>query len=169
MPGTFSPSLPVSDPVTHVPWCMPGSLNNGLFWSRWRKKCSRHSRRMRNPQFCVSGKRPTTPVFAATSVMLYWSTPPIHWSLHQWVLCIRLLVACPIIWLSSCSNYICTTKNISLFIFCGQLDERTTPMLERAMLYEWIALPDIGWCFAQWKYVIRNLCTTFIEYQNRTR
>ena len=49
----------VSDPdvhhgtcVTHVPWCMPGSLI-----SRWRRKRSRHSRRMRNPQFYVSGKR----------------------------------------------------------------------------------------------------------------
>ena len=41
----------VSDPgihhgtcVTHVPWCMSGSL------TRWRGKRSRHARRMRNPQ-----------------------------------------------------------------------------------------------------------------------
>ena len=47
----------VSDPgmhqgtrVTHVPWCISGSLNCG--------KRSRHSRRMRNSQFYVSGKRP---------------------------------------------------------------------------------------------------------------
>ena len=58
MPGTFSPSPRVSDPdmhhdtsVMHVPWCMPGSLTGGFLWSRWREKCSRHSRRMRNPQF----------------------------------------------------------------------------------------------------------------------
>ena len=38
--------------VTHVRWCMSGSLIR-----RWREKCSRHSRRMRNPQFCVSGNR----------------------------------------------------------------------------------------------------------------
>ena len=44
--------------VTHVPWCMPGSLTSGFLWSWWRGKGSRHSRRMRNPQFCVSGKRP---------------------------------------------------------------------------------------------------------------
>ena len=44
--------------VTHVPWCMQGSLTSGFIWSRWRGKRSRHSRRMRNPQFCVSGKRP---------------------------------------------------------------------------------------------------------------
>ena len=44
MPGTVSPQPWVSDPdmhygtcVTHVPWCMPGSLTNGLFWSRWRE------------------------------------------------------------------------------------------------------------------------------------
>ena len=65
MPGTFSPPPWVSDPdmhhgtcVTHVPWCMPGSLTDGFLWSRWRGKRFRHSRRMRKPQFAVSGKRP---------------------------------------------------------------------------------------------------------------
>ena len=47
MPGTFSPSSRVSDPdmhhgtcVTHVPWCMPGSLTSDFLWSRWRGKTS---------------------------------------------------------------------------------------------------------------------------------
>ena len=62
-------SLPpwVSDPgmhhgtcVTHVPWSMPGSLTGGFLLSRWREKRSRHSQRLRNPQFYVSGKRPMT-------------------------------------------------------------------------------------------------------------
>ena len=44
--------------VTHVPWCMPGSLTSGFLWSRWRGKRFRHSRRMRNRQFYISGKRP---------------------------------------------------------------------------------------------------------------
>ena len=64
MPGTFSPPPWVSDPdmlhgtcVTHVLWCMPGTLTSGFLWSRWRGKRSRHSRRMRNPQFYVSGKK----------------------------------------------------------------------------------------------------------------
>ena len=34
MPGMFSPPLRVS--MTHVPWCMPGSLTTGFLWSRWR-------------------------------------------------------------------------------------------------------------------------------------
>ena len=41
MPGTFSPPPWVSDPgmhqglcVTHVPWCIPGSLTSGFPWSR---------------------------------------------------------------------------------------------------------------------------------------
>ena len=62
--NVFPPPL-VSDPdmhhgtfVTHVPWCMPGSLTNCFYWSRWPGKRSRHSRRMHNPQFYVSGKRP---------------------------------------------------------------------------------------------------------------
>ena len=64
MPGTFSPLPRLSYPdmhhgacVTHVPWCMPGSLNSGFLWRWWRGKRSRHSRRMRNKQYCVSGKR----------------------------------------------------------------------------------------------------------------
>ena len=68
MPGTFSPPPLVRDPdmhhgtcVTHVPWCMPGSLIIGFLGSRWREKRSRHSLRMRNPQFCVTGKRPMEP------------------------------------------------------------------------------------------------------------
>ena len=66
MTGTFSPPPLASDPdmnhgrcVTHVPWCMPGSLISGFLWSRWRGKRSRHSRRMRNPQFYAFGKRPS--------------------------------------------------------------------------------------------------------------
>ena len=65
MPGTFSPPPRVSYPdmrhckrVTHVPRCAPGSLNSVFLWSRWQWKRSRHSRRMRKPQFCVSGNRP---------------------------------------------------------------------------------------------------------------
>ena len=40
--------------VTHVPLCMSGRNAN----PRWRGKRSRHSWRMRNPQFYVSVKRP---------------------------------------------------------------------------------------------------------------
>ena len=65
MPGTFPQPPRVSYPdmhygtcVTHVPWCMPGSLTSGFLWSRWWGKRSRHSRRMCNPQIYVSSKRP---------------------------------------------------------------------------------------------------------------
>ena len=64
-PGTFSPPLRVSDPdmhhgmcVTHVPWCMLGSLTRCFLWSRLRGKRSWHFQCMRNPQFYASGKRP---------------------------------------------------------------------------------------------------------------
>ena len=47
VPGTFSPPPRVSDPdmhfgtcVTHVPWCMPGSLTRGILWSWWRETFS---------------------------------------------------------------------------------------------------------------------------------
>ena len=65
MPGTFSRLLRVSDPdmhhgtcVTRVPWYIPGSLTSGFLWSGWPGKRSRHSKRMRNPQFYASGNRP---------------------------------------------------------------------------------------------------------------
>ena len=42
MPGTFTPPPRVRDPdthhgtcVTHVPWCMTGSLTSDFLWSRW--------------------------------------------------------------------------------------------------------------------------------------
>ena len=64
---TLSPPPRVSNPdihhdicVTHVSWCMPGSLTTDFLWSQWRGKRSHHSPRMRNSQFCVSGKRPMT-------------------------------------------------------------------------------------------------------------
>ena len=64
-PGTLSPPPPVNDPdmhhgtcVTHVLWCMPGSLTNGFLWNQWQGKRSRHSRRKHNPQFYISWKRP---------------------------------------------------------------------------------------------------------------
>ena len=65
MPGTFSLPPRVSDLdmhhgtcVTHVPWCMPGSLTSGFHWIRWRGKRSRHSWRVHNPWFYISGTRP---------------------------------------------------------------------------------------------------------------
>ena len=65
MPGMLSPPPRVGDPdmhhgtcVTHVPWCIPGSLISGFRWSGLGGKRSRRSRRMRKPQFSVSGKRP---------------------------------------------------------------------------------------------------------------
>ena len=53
------PTCVMARVVTHVPWCMTGSLTSYFLWSRWRGKRSWHSQRMRSSQFCVSGKRPT--------------------------------------------------------------------------------------------------------------
>ena len=87
MPRTFSPPPRVSDPdmhhgtcMTHVSWCMLGSLTSGFLCSRRRGKRSRHSRRMRNPPFYVSGKRPfgygyTLDLNAVYSALRPWRTP----------------------------------------------------------------------------------------------
>ena len=60
MPGTLSPPSRVSDPdkhhgmcVTHVSWCMLGSLTSGFLSSRFLWERSPHSRRMHNPQFYI--------------------------------------------------------------------------------------------------------------------
>ena len=80
MPGAFSSPLRVSDPnmhhdtpVTHVPWCMLGSLISGFLWIRWREKCSWHSRRMCNPQVCVSGKRLIAPIVLWVHWSYFWN------------------------------------------------------------------------------------------------
>ena len=58
LPRITDPDMHRGTCVTHVPWCIPGSLTSGFLWSRWWGKRSRHFRRMHNPQFYVSGKRP---------------------------------------------------------------------------------------------------------------
>ena len=65
--------------VTHVPWCIPGSLNSGFLWRRWRGKRYRYSRLMRNPQSDVSGKRPMDkeqpilPLFVGNTSLTTWN------------------------------------------------------------------------------------------------
>ena len=63
--GNVFPPLRVSDPdihrgtcVTHVPWCMSGSLTSGVLFKSVVGKTPRHSRGMHNLQVYVSGKRP---------------------------------------------------------------------------------------------------------------
>ena len=41
--GFSDPDMHHSTCLTHVPWCMPGSLTSGFLCSRWRGKRSRHS------------------------------------------------------------------------------------------------------------------------------
>ena len=78
IPGTFSPPPQVCDPnmhhgtcVTHVACCIPRSLTRGFLWSRWRGKCSRHSWRMWNPQFYISGKRSMV-LISHTGLIVSW-------------------------------------------------------------------------------------------------
>ena len=51
--------------VTHVPWCMLRSLTRGGGEKRFR-----HSQRMRNPQFYVSGKRPISLAISADFLII---------------------------------------------------------------------------------------------------
>ena len=86
MPGTFCPTPRVIDPdmhhgtcVTHVPSCMPGSITSGFIWSRCRGK---HSRRMRNPQFSVSGKRPMHALMAGACTPSCFLEAECAWQYH---------------------------------------------------------------------------------------
>ena len=95
MLGTFSPPPWVSDPdmhqgtcVPHVPWCMPVSLTSGFLWNRWQGKPSQHSRRIRNPRFYISGKRPMD-AFTSEHAQKVAHTPLSHQ--HSSFLMIRLL------------------------------------------------------------------------------
>ena len=85
-PRVSDPNMQHGTRVTHVSWCMPGSPTSDFLWSQWRGKRSRHSRRIRNPQFYVSYKRP----MRQASCLLYPS-------LTTRVLYIRYLHILPII------------------------------------------------------------------------
>ena len=68
MPGTFSPPPTSKETASkrsrHAWWhvrCARAVMDVGIANLRWWGKRSRHSRRMRNPQFYVSGKRPMSP------------------------------------------------------------------------------------------------------------
>ena len=76
--------------VTHVPWCMPGPLTSGFFWSRWRGRCSRHSRLMRNPQYYVSVKTGPMSLIMICRLVVYHNstltTPSSLWPYHPFQL-----------------------------------------------------------------------------------
>ena len=88
MPETFSPSPQVSDPdmhhgtsITHVPWCMPGSLTSGFLWKIGGR--GKRSRRMRNLQFYVSGKRPMVKHTVHYEEVLMWG-PFLQYRISVW-------------------------------------------------------------------------------------
>ena len=96
MPGTFSPPPRISDPdvyhgtcVTHVPWYMPRSLIISFLWNRWRGKRSLHSRRMRNPQVYVFGKRTIAlflPEYFGFSTSSFIQLSAAYWTWSWWSL-----------------------------------------------------------------------------------
>ena len=110
MPVTFSLPPWVSDPdmhhgtcVTHVPWCIPGSLTSGFFLRRWQGKRSRHSRHMRNPQItylvrgplCVKPPKhidmpPRKHCQTPCSKAFYWEQSVVHFSKFQWSVFLRV-------------------------------------------------------------------------------
>ena len=97
MPGTFTPPPLISDLdmhhgtcMTHVPGCIPGSLISGFLWNQWRGKRSRHSRRMRNPQFYVSGKRPMMMSSRGHTFHVIWLGPLcVETAVHPWISLIK--------------------------------------------------------------------------------
>ena len=154
MPKTFSPPLRVSDSdmhhstcVTHMPWCIPGSLSSFFLWSLWWGKRSPHLLRKRNPQLYVSCKRPILVItifrfFVCVRLHLISSSPSGRFS-RIMILCIQpgicrdSFMPCRAVYgpLRSLPRY--SVKNC-YFIFCTR----------------WIA--DILICFS-----LKKLTTTF--------
>ena len=66
----------VSDPSMHHGTCVYARavMHAGIANLRWWGKRSRHSRRLRNPQFYVSGKRPMIPMCTVSNVL--WMPVP---------------------------------------------------------------------------------------------
>ena len=104
MPGTFSPPPQVADRdmhhstcVTHVSWRMLGSITSGFLWSRCWGKRSQHSRRMHNPQFYVSGKRPMAEAVHA-HLMLQSRLSKLHWRMNSSCWCPYLRISLLLGW-----------------------------------------------------------------------
>ena len=57
--------------VTHVLWCMPEYLTSSFLWSQWWGKCPQHSRRMRDPKYYISSKRPMWNGLQCHTVILF--------------------------------------------------------------------------------------------------
>ena len=81
-----SPPPRLSDPdmyqgtcVAHVPGCIPGSMTSGFLLSRWRGKRSRHSRRMRNPQFTYLVRSPRAALRYGNQTLEFEYIP---WNMH---------------------------------------------------------------------------------------
>ena len=69
----FPPPLASNETTSYRSWHASRHVRHaravmhvGIANQRWWEKRSRHSRRMRNPQFCVPGKRPMGPCFTCT-------------------------------------------------------------------------------------------------------
>ena len=127
---------PVSDPgmhhgtcVTHVLWCMSGLLSR----PQWRGKHYRHPRRMRNPQFCVSGKRPMV-----LNIQDEW----VHLLNEEWL----QMIACAI---SILKNF----GDADICLFHGINSTRQ----------EIITNELWNCCVVMWEYVWCRLCGIFIR------
>ena len=98
--------------VTHVPWCMPGSLTRGFFRNQWWGK---RSWRLRNPQFYLCGKRP-----------IYWR---LTWTLYMETFAVLSLPVAKSIPYHSCS----ATLN---FILCYSLPQKVNISYDTDALYK---------------------------------
>ena len=120
MPGMFSPPPWFSDPdmhnskcVTHVPWCMPGSLIGGFLWN-WR------------------GERfPTFPVHAQPAILRYDMIWYMIWYDMIWcyamMLCYDVLYIChdvlwdAMVWYGvQCYGMLCYAMRYDM-IWCGMV------------------------------------------------
>ena len=89
--GEYDSSNSWGDCVS-VSSCMTGSLTSHFLWSRWRGKRPRHSRRMHNPQFYVSGKRTMAGINTHGGCVLQGLTGP--WWRHDIEMRSALLAFC---------------------------------------------------------------------------
>ena len=91
MPGTFSPPPGVSDPdmhhgtcVTHVPWCMPGSLTSSFLWSGGENAPSTLGAcATRNFRYLVRGPWCSLPSVSCSKRCSNWTLGPIFNPVNQ--------------------------------------------------------------------------------------
>ena len=147
-------------------------MHVGIAKPRWRGKRSRHSRRMRNPQFCVSGKKPhqcsgigymklrfprvLTPTFQQATGLDAWASRvkcPARFVSHLHEICIYILVVYSLCFF--CCLFITVTW---WYVWCIEWASGNQEEVQACLVTLWLFIIS---CYGLYKTTLGLLCSWF--------